>query len=361
MKNIKINIKGILITVLVLMTLSLVACSSSDAGSDSDSDSDSSSGEEVTIKIGDWLPGEHEVTKRIVEPWIDRIEELGEGKIKVEYYPAGQMAEGNELLEAVQNNVLDIAHIGPQYYSDKMPLSSIPANPSLVEDGISGTKAYNKLIEEELEELEWEPLGVKPLAQVVTDPYQLVNSKHPVETLDDFKGLKIRTAGSMQEKIMDYGKGTPVSMPGSDMLTAWERKTVDGTLLSLISWPAYQLEDIAKYATVNGKFSTFTVTYGVNADTWDSWPDEVKNAVQTASEELTENGPRVIKERNEELLEEYKANSDVEFYEFSDDELEEWDEVFDPVNLKWAEDLDSDGKPGTETLEKFQKYIEEAS
>lgn len=338
---------------------SLVACGSADGESTKASKGESD--EQVIIKIGDWLPGEHEVTKRIVNPWIERIEELGEGQIKVEYYPAEQLASGNELLEAVQNNVVDIAHIGAQYYSDKLPLSSIPANPGLVEDGISGTKAYNRLVEEELAEKEWKPLGVKPIAQVVTDPYQIVNSKHPVKTLDDFKGLKIRTAGSMQEKIIDYGKGTPVSMPGSQMLTAWERKTVDGTLLSLISWPAYQLEEIAKYATVNGKFSTFTITYGINQKSWDSWPDKVQDAVKTASEEMMDSGPNIVTEVNQELLEEYNSSSDVEFYEFSDSELKEWDEALEPINKEWAEKLDSEGIEGTEILEKFKQYLKEES
>lgn len=343
--------------VLLLTALTLVACS--DSGKNSTKASKSGSDEEVVIKIGDWLPGEHEVTKKIVKPWIERIEELGEGQIKVEFYPAEQMASGNELLEAVQNKVVDIAHVGPQYYSDKLPLSSIPANPGLIDDGISGTKAYNRLVEEELAELEWEPLGVKPIAQVVTDPYQIVNSKHPVKTLADFKGLKIRTAGSMQEKIIDYGKGTPVSMPGSQMITAWERKTVDGTLLSLISWPAYQLEEIAKYATINGKFSTFTITYGINQKSWDSWPEKVQEAVRIASEEMMETGPEIVKEENQKLLEEYQANSDVEFYEYSDSELKEWDDALAPINQEWADKLDSEGSAGTETLEKFKQYIEE--
>ncbi|PWA11952.1 hypothetical protein DCC39_08435 [Pueribacillus theae] len=348
-----------------ILILALVACGHSEPtqkeeASEGESKEAASQGETIKIKIADSFPNSHTISKYATLPWIDRIEELGEGKIEVEYYPAEQLGKADSLLDVAKNKVADITYVGPLYVSDTMPLSGVVGNPGLVKDAISGTKAYNKLVHEDLYEVELKPHGVKPLWAAALNPYQIVNSKHPVKEIKDFKGLKIRTSGGLQEQLMQNWGVTPVSVPAPEIYTAWDRGTLDGTLISLFSWPGYQIEKLAKYSTVNAKLSSFGVMYVVNEEVWESWPEEVRQAVEKASNEASDMMAQAIVDHENALMEEYKEQG-VEFYELPEEELQKWDEELEPFNRKWAENLDAKGMPGTEILEKFTQYNEEFS
>lgn len=347
----------------LVLSLALAACGNSEPtqkeeASEGESKPEENQGETVKIKIADSFPTSHTITKYATLPWIERIEELGEGKIEVEHYPAEQLGKADSLLDVAKNKVADITYVGPLYVSDTMPLSGVVGNPGLVNDAVSGTKAYSKLVHEDLYEVEMKPHGVKPLWAAALNPYQIVNSKHPVETIEDFKGLKIRTSGGLQEQLMQHWGATPVSVPAPEIYTSWDRGTLDGTLISVFSWPGYQLEKLAKYSTLNAKLSSFGVMYVVNEEVWDSWPEDVQDAVWKASEEASDMMAQAIVDHENDLIEEYKELG-VEFYELPEEELKKWDEDLEPFNREWAENLDSKGMPGTEILEKFMEYNEE--
>ncbi|KAB2336215.1 hypothetical protein F7731_12005 [Cytobacillus depressus] len=362
--NLKRTARKIFVVLLLFMlTVGLVACNAekTQGNNNTKNTNGANNDAQVIIKIADNLPKTHLISTLGTLPWIDRIEELGKGKIKVEYYPAEQLGKASSLLDIVKNKVADIALIGPQWIGDVMPLSSVSGNPGLVKDAVSGSRAFNKLVQEDLYELEFKPNKIKPLWAATTNPYQIVNSKHPVEAIKDFKGLKIRTADGLQEKIMHSWGVTAVTIPGPEMYTAWDRGTVDGTLLSLFSWPAYQLDSIAKYATVNASLSAFGLTFSVNEQVWNSWPKDVQDAVWLASQEIVDKFGNGVVEHENELMKEYVETSHVEFYTLPEDELQEWNNELQPFNKKWAEDLDAKGSPGTKILEKFKQYNEEFS
>lgn len=353
MKN---HFKRNFIALLLLMfTVLLAACGGNSNGS---SGVEASGDDVITIKIADSFPDSHIVPEIGTKPWIERIEELTDGKVKIEYYPGEQLGKAASLLDVAKNKVADITYVGPLYISDALPLSGIVANPGLFQDAVSATKVYNKLVNEDLYELEFKPNGVKPLWSMGTNPYQITNSKHPVKTLDDFKGLKIRTSGGIQEQVMQQLGATPVSIPAPEMYTAWDRGTLDGTLLSLFSWPGYQVDKVTKYATVNAPLSGFGISYVVNEEVWESWPEDVQQAIIQASEEIVETVGISINEHEEELRKEYEA-AGVEFYELPDEELAKWNEYLSDYNKEWAKMMDERGLKGTEILDKFLEYSEE--
>ncbi|WP_286884208.1 TRAP transporter substrate-binding protein DctP [Aneurinibacillus sp. UBA3580] len=345
----------------ILLVLGTIGCgtkSEETATKQNAKESNSSNGEKVVIKIADSFPGSHLIPKVATIPWTKRIEELGKGKIKVEYYPAEQLGKAASLLDVARTGVADITYVGPLYVSDKMPLSGVSGNPGLVKDSLSGSKAFNKLVLEDLYELEFKKQGVKPLWAGTTPPYQIVNSKHPVKTIEDFKGLKIRTSGGLQEQMMQAWGATPVSISGTEIYSAWDRGTIDGTLISFFSWPGYQVDKVAKYTTTNAALSAFGITYVVNEKKWSSWPKEVQDAVWQASQEMPEIMGKGAMEDEDKLIEEYKKFN-IEFYELPADELERWNKELALFNDKWAKDFDAKGLPASEILRKFKQYNEE--
>ncbi|SER82535.1 TRAP transporter substrate-binding protein DctP [Psychrobacillus sp. OK032] len=319
------------------------------------------SDEQVVIKIADYLPTSHLISIHATLPWIDRIEELGEGKIKVEYYPAEQLGKINSQFDNLKNKVSDIAYIQPERIEGVLPLTNVGANLGIVKDAVSGSRAFSKLVHEDLYESEFKAHGVRPLWAAVSSSNQIVNSKHPVKTIEDFKGLKVRTSNGMQEQLMSEWGATPITMSGGELYSSWERGIVDGSLFAFLNWSAYQLETIVEYSTVNAAVGRGIIMFGVNEEVWDSWPKDVQEAVRQASEEIAERFPKDIAEYEEKQIMQYKEETNIEFYEIPEDELQRWNEKFQSYNNNWAENLDRKGLPGTEILEKFTQYNEEFS
>lgn len=336
---------------IALVSVALVACGSSE-GTTGDGE------EKVTIRIADGFPGTHTVVKEGVEPWIDRIIELGEGKIEVDYFPAEQLGKLNSLLDAAGNKTADIVYLATNNLQDQLPLSSVSANAGIVEEINSGTKAFWKLLEEDLYELEYKDHGVKPLWAVTLNPYQIYTSGKPVKTVEDWKGLRIFSTGGIQEQILMNWDATPVTGPSPEIYSLWDRGTIDGIVLTLMSWPGYQIQDLAEYGSTNASLSNFGIVYAVNEEVWDSWPEDVQKIVAQASEEVMESLPNNINEVEAELREEYEEMG-IEFYELPEDELERWNEELSKTNDVWADRLDERGLPGTEILEKYKQYNEE--
>lgn len=352
--------KCIVLCLIALLTFGFAGCGGEEQSSEPESDNSGAAAENdinVVIKIADNLPETHKNTQLGTLPWIERIEELGEGKIVVEYYPAEQLGKLGTMVEALQNGVADIAVIAPEQYTDILPLSNYAGCFGIVKDAISGSAAFNKLLQDDLYELEYKPNGIKPLWGVVHQSNQIVTSKDPIATMADLKGVKIRVANPMHEQMLKSFGAAPVQLPGSEIYMAWDRGVIDGTVISFISWPGYQLDKLAKSATENAAIGRGITMFAVSEKSFNSWPKEVQDVILQASQETGEQFAKKILDANKELMEQYKE-AGINIYMMPDDVAGQMETTFDEFNTKWAKDLDSMGVKGTEILNKWKQYNE---
>src|SRR5699024_10274685 len=83
-----------------------------------------------------------------VKPWMKKVEEKSDGRVKFDFYPAEQLGKTEDLLNLTQNKVADIGSIAINSYTDEMPYSSMVGGlPNLYENSYQGVKAYNELVE----------------------------------------------------------------------------------------------------------------------------------------------------------------------------------------------------------------------
>ncbi len=111
--------------------------------------------------------------------------------------------------------------------------------------------------------------------------------KKPVKTLEDFKGLKIRTVGEYGEVLTKLG-ASAVSLPAGELYTALERGVLDAADMS---FPAVDrgigLHEVCKYMLFPGVHQTSgPLETLVNKDKWDSLPSDLKAIVKAALSEV---------------------------------------------------------------------------
>lgn len=336
--------KVFLIGITLTMSLFLIACGNGNADNVSAKDK-----EPIKLKVADSFPTTNYLSTEGISFFMNRVEELTDGRVEFEYYPAEQIGKASSYLDLTLSKTIDIGYTS--YATDRLPLSEVATLPGAYNTAEEGSEIVWELIKDMLMEEEYLKNGVRPLYAVALPQYQLATAKKKITSLEDIKGLKARVTGTMELAFDDLG-ASPVFMPATEAYTAMERGTVDGVVFPFTSFAPYQIESIAKYATKNANFGSFTTIYSINEEVFSQLPNDVKQALEQAGEETVIHLSKYLDEKNEELIEDFK--SQVEMYELTDEEIQKWDEALEPAWDRWAKGLDKRGFKGTEVVEKYR-------
>lgn len=340
------------IVVLSLFILLFVTACSNDSNDNSDP-----STEKVTLKVADYLSPEHYISKEGAVFWMERAKELADGQLDFDYFPAEQLGNADKMLEAVKNNVADVAYTGIGYHSDQLTLSGVGELPGAFETAVEGTKAYRAVIDNFLLEEEYLKQGVRPMFAVAAAPFQIMTRGHDIQTVDDFKGLKVRSGGgAISITIQDIG-ATPVSMAAPELYTGLERGTIDGTVFSIASIPPYQLEAIIDNVTLNANLGSFIIPYVINEDVWQSLPENIQHALYQAGLDTEEHLAQYMDTETEETIELLKE-ANVDLVELSGGDVDRLNEIYEDVWVDWEEEVNSRGLDGSGAKEAFMNALQ---
>lgn len=308
----------------------------------------------IKLKVADSFPTKNYLSSEGIVYFMDRVKELTNGKVEFEYYPAEQIGKAESYLDLTLSGTIDIGYTS--YAEDRLPLTEVATLPGAYTSSEKGSKVIWQLMKEMLTEEEYLKNGVRPLFAVAIPQYQLATTKKPVRSLDDFKGMKIRTTGTM-ELAMDQLGASPVFMPATEAYTALERGTVDGVVFPFTSFKAYQIESIAKYSTKGANLGSFTVVYSINEKVYQQLPDDVKDAFTQAGDDTVEHLSKFLDKKNEELAKEF--SSQIEIYELSDKEVVEWNKALEPVWDRWVQNLEKRGFKAKEVVKRYRELYNE--
>jgi TRAP-type mannitol/chloroaromatic compound transport system substrate-binding protein len=109
-------------------------------------------------------------------------------------------------------------------------------------------------------------------------------SNTPLDSMDDFEGLKFRTAGDWGEILTDYFGASVIFLPGGEVYEAMQRGVIDAFEFSSPSVNVpFGFNEIAKYAMFPGIHAPGVLMPGlVNKDAWNELPDDLKLVVKEA-------------------------------------------------------------------------------
>ncbi len=236
-----------------------------------------------TIRAGIGLTETHPEYKALIK-WKQLVEEKTKGAIKVEAYPSGQMGDDRTMTENLQMGTLEVTipSTAPMVnFVKDFAVYDIPflfAN-SKVADAVLDGPVGQQLLDE------------LPAANLVGLAYwengfrNLTNSKHPVASVDDFKGLKIRTMeNKIHLEVFRSLGANPTPMAFTELFTALQQGTVDGQENPLVTIYNSKFYEVQKYVSMtNHVYSPFV--FLMSKKFWDaSTPEEQKIFVDAAKE-----------------------------------------------------------------------------
>lgn len=310
------------------------------------------SAQALELKVADSFPAGHYLVRLMLKPWMDDVTKRTNGAVTFTYYPNQQIGKAADMLRLTQSGVVDIGYIGPSYVSDKMPLSE-----GAFATSCQGTLAYWKTAREGiLAKQEYAPNKIKLLLAVVLPPYQVWTVKSKVETTKDMQGLKLRTTGGAQDLTLRALSAVPVRMAAPDAYESLSRGTMDGLLFPLDSVVSYGLDKLVKHATEGVSFGSFIVAYSINQSVWDKLPDDVKKAMNEASEAITPQACAGV-EKEGEVTKKQMQDEGISFDPLPEVTRTEIKDKLKGVGKEWASGLDSRGKQASAALKEFDDLL----
>lgn len=317
------------------------------------------SAQEVTLKISEHFPITHVGSKSGAQFFMKRVEELAPGLIKFEHYPGEQLAKAAGQLDAVSNGLTDMAVVGLVYVTEKVPLSTAVELPGLFTDATVGARAFRRLARNELMEVEYAPLNVRPVFNFVVTPYQLMlTGNEPVTDLEQIKGKKLRVAGATGELIASSLGAVGVKMSPTDLYLALERGVVDGAISNIASQFTYKTHTLLNSWTTNASLGNVAFGLFINERRWQSLPDNVRDVLLKAGEETGVNVAQSYIDGDEKSKAELKEMGKT-VYELSPEVQEQMNERLQVVQQEWLDQMAQRNLPGAEILETFKTYVAE--
>lgn len=212
------------------------------------------------------------------------VEAQSNGELKVEIYPAGQLGNERETMEQVKVGVVQSYIASAGGMASFYPLYSVLDIPFAIPDYNVAWKLFDGPFGQYLASDIEKKAGFKVLGFGEAGGFfQLTNSKRPIKTVDDMKGLKMRTMTlpSHQNLMKAYGAAaTPVAW--AEVYTALQTGVVDGQHNPIPIILTGKLYEVQKYLTLtNHLYSTYC--WVMNKDFYEGLTDKEKSIVDGAA------------------------------------------------------------------------------
>ncbi len=313
-------------------------------------------GAQTVLRVADSLPVGHFFAEQGLKFWAAEVRKQTNNAIDIQHFPAEQLGKAKDMLQLAMTGVADIAYVVPSYVSDKMPLMTVSELPGLAKTSCQGTDAFMKLAHGGvLDQKELAPNGVVVLLSAILDPYQAYANRK-IDSLEGFKGLKLRTAGGAQAALVRALGGVPVNMAAPETYESLSRGTIDGVIFPAASLIAYDLAGRLKSATQDVSFGTVVLTYSMSQKRFQGFAPNVRDAMLKAGVAASQHVCRWLDDSLAGNKQKITA-AGVTFFSLGADDQRKLAEASSAVQRDWAQQLDKRGKPGTEVLEAYMSAL----
>lgn len=207
------------------------------------------------------------------------------GRLQITVYAGGELPyKAADVVRAVATNQVQMGDVAVGFAAGDVPELNVLSMPFLC----TSYDDFNKVIPE-IAPIVGEVMKTKYDLQVGvqwTMPPQNLWLNRPVSSLDDIKGLKVRTWNPEQVEMVKILGGSPVSITSAEVISALERHTIDAAITSALSANDWRAYDIVK----TGYMVNMTMGHQMmllNGKQFKSLPDEIQAILRAKIDEWT--------------------------------------------------------------------------
>jgi len=293
------------------------------------------------LRYANFFPPTH-IQSQLAESWCQEVEKRTNGEVSVKYFPAQALSKAPQTYDDVMNGIADIGMTALAYSRGRFPVGQAIDLPMGYSSGIQATTVANAVLNK------FNPDEFKDTQIMFLHahgPGLIHTTDKKVASMEDIKGLKIRTTGASSLVIKALG-GSAVGKHMNESYQLLQKGVVDGSLHPLESNKGWKLGEVVNYVTESyGVAYTTTFAVFMNKAKWDSLsPANQKIIAQINMEWAPKHGQAWDDSDKEGIA--FFTSKGGEFVSLSESETLRWQEAMTPVINEYIEKASQAGIDG---------------
>jgi len=277
------------------------------------------------------------------QEFCKNVGDITEGKLVLEGFPAGAIVGTFEMFDAVKAGVFDAMHCFDVYWPGKIPVCTfLSSYPFALDRPDQWETWYAALGGREIAREAFAEHNMFWIGPIQHDD-NLIHSKVPIRSFEDFKGKKIRYPGGIIADIYRSAGVATVLLPGGEVYPALEKGVIDGAdfVGAAINYNLGYGE-IAKYI-IMGPPSTpclhqpvDLMSIEVNINSWKKIPPHLQALFEAAVKQHSYEQYTAIQKADIEAFEKFQKEQGVEVIRLKESDIEKFKKFAPALWVKWA-------------------------
>lgn len=239
---------------------------------------------QVTLKLHHFLPAVSNGHTKLWQPWANKIAAESGGRIKIDIYPSMQLGGAPpQLFDQARDGVVDLVWALPGNTPGRFPGIEVFELPFMVaKRGAGNAQAtqefYEKYLRDEFKE-------VHPI-MVWSHDHGLIHAHKQIKTMEDLKGLKLRSPTRLAGEALKALGANGIPMPIPQVPEALAQKVLDGCVVPWEVVPAIKVQELVKFHTeIPGSPTLYSATFvlAMNKAKYEGLPADLKKVIDNNS------------------------------------------------------------------------------
>ncbi len=270
------------------------------------------------------------ISYELFSKFCSNVAEFSDGQIEIEPHPAGEIVPTLKIFDALQNGKLDLACTSPTYPAEMYPGMAFLASYPLGLDRPDQWETWY-----------FELGGIFFLAPLQHD-FNIIHSRVPIRSFEDFRGKKIRMPGGLIADVFVAAGAKTVFVAGDQIYPGLQSGALDAAdNLGPASNFNLGFANVAKYI-IRGPRGTRTIHQPVDLHSvqihlprWRALPKHLQDVLEYASRRYSWDHFAHVQKENILAWRKFEEKG-VEILDLTDADVEKFRKVAIPLWFKWA-------------------------
>lgn len=265
------------------------------------------------------------------EKFQELVTEKTDGKVKIDLFPDGQLGHDKELTDGMGLGTIDMGMIGVEPVTTMEPKLQAINLPYIFKDRETAYSVLDGEIGQAMVAGLPEQSGVRILGYFENGFRHISNSIGEIQSVEDLKGLKIRTPEStVSLAIFEALGANPTPMSFGELYTGLQQGTVNGQENPAALFYTSKFFEVQDHIALTRHMYS-PMLLAISEQKWSSLSSELQNAIQMAADEAKDYERILSQQQEEEFIEKVKE----EGVTVSEPNLDSFIEATKDVHLKF--------------------------
>ncbi|MCP4751621.1 MAG: hypothetical protein GY866_12060 [Proteobacteria bacterium] len=297
--------------------------------------------ETYEVRFASEYPEQHPMVQKAFIPWMKRVEELSDGRLKVQLFDPSTICPVRQAYECVESGRADMAASSSRWAFERFLLASAIRLPLVFGSSAAGSLTAWKFYRV-FPEWRKEYKDIKLLWFWTGTPFELHMANELVIELDDLRGRNIIGWNRQVLNIVEALGANPIDVSPFETSLALQTGIADGVICTFALLNEHRLNDSVKFHTVAGIMSEL-YWVGMNLEKWHALPADLQHILkETTGVEMSGISGRTLDEAM--IWEAFGMQADGHvFYELDTNEKTKWWKKLRTIHRAWTRKMKSAG------------------